>query len=169
MSRLSWHWQAGLDVAVDTAHHQLGHAVRVEMKLATARARPGHHMPRFRSLGWLAARRTASPAHRSPTSYKVRTMKARLSSVDRGARRRECHGCTAASCRHAAMHQRKGCRGLQASPRCIRRRIAAFFEFPLKKSLLRTFYSCKTACQSHTLACTVGPYIHRLLRVGTIS
>ena len=35
MSRPFWHWQAGLEVAVDTARHQLDHAVRVEMKLAT--------------------------------------------------------------------------------------------------------------------------------------
>ena len=91
MSRPFWHWQAGLEVAVDTARHQLDHAVRVEMKLATARARPGHHMPRFCSPSGLAARRAASPAHRSQTSYTKCATSARLSLVDRGARRRECH------------------------------------------------------------------------------
>ena len=89
MSRPFWHWQAGLEVAVDTARHQLDHAVRVEMKLATARAWPGHHIPRFCSPSGLAARRAASPAHRSQTSYTKCATNACLSLVDRGARRRE--------------------------------------------------------------------------------
>ena len=149
MSRPFWHWQAGLEVAVDTARHQLDHAVRVEMKLATARARPGHHMPRFCSPGGLAACRAASPAHRSQTSYTKCATNACLSFVDRGARRRECHDCMAAPCRHAAIHQRKGRRGLQVSPRCIRR--------PVDRRRSRTFVlktlQIKTICL--TPACNI--------------
>ncbi len=82
MSRPFWHWQAGLEVAVDTARHQLDHAVRVEMKLATARARSGHHMTRFCSPSGLAACRAASPAHRSQTSYTKCATRASLQLVE---------------------------------------------------------------------------------------
>ena len=122
MSRPFWHWQAGLEVAVDTARHQLDHAVRVEMKLATARARPVHHMPQFRSLGWLAARRTASPAHRSPTSYKVRKRgPASAPSIEAPGVEYVMDGRTAAPCRRAVMHQRKCCRGLHEQLTCSER------------------------------------------------
>ena len=133
MSRPFWHWQAGLEVAVDTARHQLDHAVRVEMKLATARARPGHHMPRFCSPGGLAARRAASPAHRSQTSYTKCATNACLSLVDLEAPGVE-HIMTAWP-RHAAMQP---CTSGRAAVAC-RPRLAAFVadrrriaDFPLK-------------------------------------
>ena len=70
MSRLSWHRQAGLEAAVNAVRPDLDHEVRVDMMLGIALAVPGHHIPPIMRLGGLAARRTSSAAHRSPTSYK---------------------------------------------------------------------------------------------------
>ena len=70
MSRPSWHRQAGLEAAVNAVRPDLDHEVRVDMMLGIALALPGHHIPPSLSLGGLAARRTSSSAHRSPTSYK---------------------------------------------------------------------------------------------------
>ena len=158
MSRPSWHWQAGLDVAVDTARHQLDHAVRVEMKLATARARPGHHMPRFRSLGWLAARHPASPAHRSPTSYKARELRASVQLVES----------TTSRC-SAGRNTATGCRCVPAT-RLLPERLAAVATTSSARSLiggsrhssnfvLKSLHF-KTLCV--TLVCTTPPARDRM-------
>ena len=59
--------------------------VSVDIMLGIALAVPGHHIPPIMSLGGLAARRTSSSAHRSPTSYKGAQLGAGLGSVERGA------------------------------------------------------------------------------------
>ena len=69
------------------------------MMLGIALALPGHRIPPILRLGGLAARRTSSSAHRVSTSYKGAQLGARLSSVDRGATRRECYGRMSKPCR----------------------------------------------------------------------
>ena len=109
MSRPSWHRQAGLEADVNAVRPD---EVRVDMMLGIALAVPGHHIPPIMSLGGLAARRTSSSAHRSPTSYKGAQLDAGLHSVDWGATRRTgLHG-LAKPRHHAIRHQRQGGRGL---------------------------------------------------------
>ena len=125
MSRPSWHRQAGLEAAINAIRPDLDHEVRVDMMLGIALASPGHRIPPILRLGGLAARRTSSSAHRSPTSYKGAQLGACLSSVDRGATRRTGSGGMAKPRRHAARHQREGGRGLNQAftvPRASGRR-----------------------------------------------
>ena len=59
-----------MEAAVNAVRPDLDHEVRVDMMLGIALALPGYHIPPSLSLGGLAARRTSSSAHRSPTSHK---------------------------------------------------------------------------------------------------
>ena len=92
--------------------------VRVDMMLVIALAVPGHHIPPILSLGGLAVRRTSSSAHRSPTSY-TNALNECMTQLRRSRRQvsRRVHRHGLAMCRHAAIHQREGGCGLQASPR----------------------------------------------------